>query len=98
VVHEILGTGRGAALTGTDLSNLLGLKVRELTRIIEQERREGHPICASCTRPQGYYLPQDDTEVEGYCRSLAHRMMELQRTYDAVAASKGRCRIYGSPD
>lgn len=85
MICEYLFEGKAKAITGERLAELLELKdVRTVRHLIEQERRAGKPICASCDseRP-GYYLASDAEEWEVYTNSLARRQRELTRTLDA---------------
>lgn len=78
----MLLTGKSAAIPGHDLVECLGLKdTRELTRMIEQERRAGAPICAATdTDNHGYYLAQDANELEQYIKSLSRRLHHVGQT------------------
>ena len=83
-VWEYLGRGAESAKPGRELCDLLGVNLRELTGSIEAERRQGHPICASTTGPnKGYYLARNMEEMQAYCKSLAHRAGEIERTLQA---------------
>ena len=47
-VSKLLTHGKAGAITGAELVKLLELKdLRELTQLVEAERRAGIPICAS---------------------------------------------------
>lgn len=82
-VFEILRTGSENATDGGDLCRLLGLRRRDLSRIVEAERRAGVPICANTTGAPGYYLAASREEMEAYCRSLEGRAEELLKTLRA---------------
>ena len=56
MVHELLQTGRDYTMSGRELCNLLQIPGRKLTQIVEQERREGVPICAATGKNPGYFL------------------------------------------
>ena len=86
LVSSILLTGSGNALPGREIRRILGLKdAREVASLVEQERRRGVPICASCdNRNPGYYLPASSVELEEYCRSLRGRIGEINRTLEAL--------------
>ena len=55
-ISNYLGVGRLNATTAGFIAAFLGWTAREVTQQIEKERREGAPICASCSAPHGYYL------------------------------------------
>lgn len=83
---SILLTGKVNAVPGREIKRILGLKdAREVSAIVEQERRGGVPICASCDhRNPGYYLPETQAELKEYCRSLRGRIGEINRTLEAL--------------
>lgn len=84
-LSELLLTGRANAVPGKELVNLLGLKdLRELTKVVERERREGTPICASVCGVRGYYLAETPEELTAYLGSLYHREREVSRTRTAL--------------
>ena len=86
-IADVLQYGEENAVPGRYLVKLLGLKdSRELTKIIERERRAGVPICASTsgTHP-GYYLAEDAAELERYLRSLDRRLRQIRRTREACS-------------
>lgn len=84
MIHEFLLEGAENAQTGKEICKQLHITARDLTAAIEQERRDGKPICASTdsTRP-GYYLAADKEEMQRYCRSLFHRAGEIHKTRKA---------------
>lgn len=80
MIHEVLHPGRENAQTGRELSTLLRLPIRELTQLIEAERRQGYPICASTGINPGYFLAADQDEMQAYCNSLLRRAGEIHKT------------------
>lgn len=81
-VSAMLLHGKDNAITGGKLVEILELKdIRELTQLIERERRAGLPICASTdqTRP-GYYLAAGTAELEAYINSLDRRLHNVSQT------------------
>lgn len=87
MIHEYLSFGQENARTGKEICNLLGITSRELRRIVEIERRQGKPICASTTAPAGYFLAANRQELERYCRSLFRRAGEIHKTRKACLRS-----------
>lgn len=83
IIAEILYTGRENVQTGKSLCALLNLKMRELTQEIEQERRDGQPICASTGGNPGYFLAANKGEMQRYCKSLLRRAGEIHKTRKA---------------
>ena len=75
----IIPTGNGNARKGHELANILGWELRDITKAIQQLRREGHLICASSN---GYFLPElgDIDEIKKYHRHLSGRVVETRRS------------------
>ena len=84
MIYELLATGRENARTGRELAAVLGCNIREITHQVEQERREGKPICAASGVNPGYYLPASPEELERYCKQLHSRAGELFKTRRAL--------------
>ena len=82
VLNHILPRGRENAVTGRELVGLLRLRsIRELTQLIERERRAGAPICASNdTALPGYYIAADERELAAYISSLDRRVKNIRLT------------------
>lgn len=100
-VSGLLQVGKGNAIQGHKLVKLLGLKdLRDLTQLIEVERRAGAPICASTDQNSpGYYLPADAAELEEYIKSLGRRLRNVSRTMthleDALLQMTGQEKMGG---
>ena len=84
MIHELLGTGRENARTARELADIMNCGIRDISRLAERERREGHPICAATGERPGYYLAADNEELEAYCSDLKNRAIELFKTRDAL--------------
>lgn len=85
MVQEYLHTGVNNALTGKYLASLLDCDLRTITAAIEEERRKGAPICATCKGPAtGYYLAANNEELCNYIKGLDHRASELNKTSKAL--------------
>jgi hypothetical protein len=97
MITEVLATGAQNARTGREICKVLNLSSRELTQAVEIERRKGSPICASVSKPYGYYLAANQQEMQAYCRSLHHRAGEIFKTrsvclemIDSLPAAEGQ--------
>ena len=79
MVYKYLFKGKENAIPGKKLVELLGLKdLRELTQIIERERKDGRPICASTdANSPGYYLADGPDELWEYIKSLGRRLHNI---------------------
>lgn len=100
LVHKFLATGKANAVPGRDLVKLLQLNdLRDLTQLIERERRDGFPICASTGNEKGYYLATDADELEEYIASLNRRLRNVGRTMthleDTLVRMTGQEKIEG---
>ena len=86
---KILPHGKPNALPGRELVKLLELKdLRELTQLVERERAEGAPICASTdSAAPGYYLADDPAELEQYIHSLDRRLHNMGQTRKHLGAT-----------
>lgn len=83
-ISDYLHKGADHPQTAKELCRLLHLEKRELTAAIERERRKGSPICASCNgNNPGYYLAGNKQEMQEYCNSLQHRIIEIYATQQA---------------
>ena len=81
MIHEILPQGRENAIPGRDLIAILKLKdLRDLTQLVERERLDGFPICASTSNEKGYYLASNADELGDYIESLKRRIHNVGRT------------------
>lgn len=84
LVSDYLAVGRENARTARYLCKLLRITPRELSRQIMQERRTGHPICASSSGENpGYYLAANQAEMIFFCGSLKRRINEITKTRQA---------------
>ena len=97
---KVLSAGKENAVPGWKLVEILGLKdLRDLTQLVERERRDGSPICASTGAEKGYYLADGPEELEDYLRSLNRRVKNINRTVvhleDTLSNMTGQQRIGG---
>lgn len=83
MISELLLKGAENAQTSSDLCSLTGLTARELTLMVERERRQGSPICASTGSKPGYFLAGNKEEMQTFCNSLLHRAGEIHKTRKA---------------
>ena len=84
-VSAVILPGRENARTGRELARLLNCAPRDITILVECERRAGAPILASCSNKQpGYYLAETPGEIESYCDALKKRAGEIFKTRRAL--------------
>lgn len=84
MVHELLEAGRANTKTGRELAKSLHCSIRDVTEIIERERRDGQPICAATGENPGYYLAADADELEQYCNQMKNRAVQIFVTRQAL--------------
>ena len=101
ILGRVLPHGKGHAIPGRELVKLLKLKdLRDLTQLVERERRDGFPICASTdSAAPGYYLAAGPEELEDYLKSLNRRVKNINRTVvhleDTLSNMTGQQRLGG---
>ena len=85
MIVALLGYGKENARTASELAQLTGLTPREVTRLIEQARRRGAPICASGDNScRGYYKAATPAELAQYTRALNRRLHTIREGLDAL--------------
>lgn len=91
-VSDVLMHGAENAVDGATLAMAFGFKNRrELSKVIEKERRSGQPICAAVAGDhRGYYLATTPDELDKYIRSLDRRIREVRRTREACGETLRR--------
>ncbi|MBS7225956.1 MAG: hypothetical protein KH050_11585 [Clostridiaceae bacterium] len=86
-VSDILHCGRENAVSLRYLTMVLQMDDRSVRLRIEQERRNGIPICAD--NRTGYFLPASDHEKMACVRSMKHRAEEILKTARAIESARG---------
>ena len=88
MIFEMLDTGEEYARTAKELARALQVDPRKISSLVEQERRAGKPICATCdSQTPGYYIPATREDMERYCSRLKHRAGEIFKTRAACLAT-----------
>lgn len=81
MIKELLNTGQRNAQTARELAAAIKADVRDVTKQIERERRDGAAICATSDGSNpGYYLAETPEELETYCKRLRKRAGEIFKT------------------
>lgn len=84
MIAELLGRGEASAKPSKDICSWLGIKLRDLTVMIMNERRAGAPICSTTSGTmRGYFLAANKDEMIRFCGSLNRRAREIDRTREA---------------
>lgn len=84
-VADYLRQGELYAHTARELAYMMNCNVRDISKMIEEERRQGAPICATCdNRRPGYYLADNPADLAAYCQKLHRRAGEIYKTRRAL--------------
>ena len=88
MIYEMLAAGPNNAVSATHLARVLGVHKRDVSKMVERERRAGRPICATCnSRDPGYFLPESRDDMQHYINRLRHREAEIAETRAACEAT-----------
>ena len=93
-IVDYLSTGRQSAHTAAEIADWMGIRPRDVTRMVERARLQGTPICATCaTDRPGYYLAATADELQAYLHSFRRRRRNMVKTEDALATTL--CQLTG---
>lgn len=71
MIAELLRKGKENALPTAVLLDMTGVKnVRRLRELVAEERKNGEVILATREGTGGYYLPENQGEVEAFIKTL----------------------------
>jgi hypothetical protein len=79
-----LDYGHLKAMKLKDLCLRTGEKERKIRIAIESLRRQGWAILIPCEKPFGYFLAENQTELDSYINYMRHRMVEEYHTFRIV--------------
>lgn len=86
-ILDYLQHGAANAVTAEKIAEMMGIDVRAVRSLVQIERLQGNPICASCAEPFGLYIAETVDELSAYKRSLRRRMRNIFATYLAISAT-----------
>jgi len=76
-VLALLGHGRGAAVSSTEIVKRTGLTVRRIQEVVLDLRmKHGEMVMAAVKHPRGYYIAQTQDEIVDYVNSLMSRALK----------------------
>lgn len=88
VLEQVEGRRRDNPVTGTQIANTIGLRLRsngkpgaDLRAIVNAVRKKGFPICSS---GEGYYWPASRDELTEYIDSFKRRVADQQKAIDGL--------------
>lgn len=77
-VLALLGHGRGAAVSSTEIVKRTGLSERKIQAVIRSLRmKHGYPIGAAVESPMGYYIAVRQEELADMARALRSRALKV---------------------
>jgi len=80
-VYAVLKPGKENAIKAAEIARATGYTVKEISRRVKIERRQGVAIC-SCQ--EGYYLAESEKDIKDICGRLYHRAGEIFKTRRAL--------------
>jgi hypothetical protein len=86
-ISDYLKPGKANAVSARTLCDLLHIGMRDVSKMVERERRSGVPICATSSERPGYYLAKTKGEMLEYCDGLLRRAAEIFKTRSACLAT-----------
>lgn len=97
-IADYLPTGKQNAIPSKSLADMLGFDtVRELQKAIERERQADAVILSTCTANGGYFLPDNESEIREFIRTLSNRAKNTRRSMesaqDALDEMTGQIRL-----
>lgn len=81
MIAELLSIGEQNTRTCNELATVLNIDARDVRQAIRLERLAGAPIC-SCSK--GYYLPDNDADIQHTIDRLYKQGKENIRVADAM--------------
>ena len=73
--------GHNNAIKGKLLASKIGIDDRALQTAIVELTDSGFPICSSCSKPMGYFLPETVQEAEDFKHQMRSRALNDFRRY-----------------
>lgn len=88
---DILPKGSGSAMSAPEIQKALGLSDRRDVNFLVHRLRVRNFVILS--NSQGYYLPENETEIRDFIKSMRSRMRAIkQATLSAEKALKGEAK------
>ena len=81
-IEQLLSNGAENAVTLQHLVTLTELPARQVRQLIQAERLRGAQILAD--NQNGYFLPNSQSDVDNFVRSMLHRAHEIARVANTV--------------
>lgn len=84
---DFIPSGAANAVTAEKIAEKMNIDARAVRSLVQIERQQGRPICASCAEPFGLYIAETIEELAQYKRSLRRRLNNIFATYLAISAT-----------
>lgn len=92
-ITDYLIPGAEYAKSARELAYTMNCNTRDITQMVQDERRHGAAICVSRdVEHPGYYLAQTPADVETCCKQLQDRATEIYKTRAAMLKTLERMR------
>lgn len=92
-IFDFLSVGEKNAITAQELARLLGWDIREVTRVIHNERARGTLICSSS---KGYFLPENTRDIQKFAATMRSRQEQIAKAAAAAEALLNEMRQEGT--
>lgn len=86
MIFEIL-MENNMEMTAKQISKKIGCSMRDVSRMVEYERKHGAPILAGCN---GYGIAADSLQMLQYCKALESRIRHTRQTLYACKKTAER--------
>lgn len=92
-ITDYLLPGEQHAKSARELAYSMNCNTRDITQMVQDERRHGAAICVSrdAERP-GYFIAETPADVETCCRQLQDRAQEIYKTRAAMLKTLKKMR------
>lgn len=98
-IMDYLLQGEEYAKSARELAYTMNCNTRDITQMVQDERRHGAAICVSRdTEHPGYYMAETPADVETCCRQLQDRAQEIYKTRAAMLKTLKKMRADEAAD
>lgn len=93
-IFDFLSVGEKNAITAQELARLLGWDVREVTRVIHNERAAAGTLI--CSSSKGYFLPENAHDIQKFAATMRSRQAQIAKAAAAAEALLNEMRQEGT--
>lgn len=77
---EVLHVGSDNPITGSEIEKLTGIDTREIKKMKRPLAGKGVPIGSNRHKPYGYFIIENNDEMNRYLASLSSQRQEMEKT------------------